>query len=854
MKHNSKKPPAVLPSLKPPSSATNVMRSTSASRSRNFESGNGGSNGSIGGAPITSVVVKNSQRRSSSSSSSSGHRQCQQGNNPTMANNSTASPSESFNAAHTTIDTPNTTNTTNNNSTDVRARIYKAQAYEAKIRMASQEQRIEALKAELEEVKFFQDVECEQQHSHYQQQQQQQQQQYGNINTKDNGNGKDAELIEALASELETLERDLKIAQDRNVQLELNLDNTHSNSNSNSNRPDESMELRRIIEQQRKEIEQSKQDAAEGVSIMRDLDKALRSARHERDESRSERDEVLGEMAKMRAEMEKLKKQQLQSDHQQQEQQQQHQSTNNDISKYQALEQSHAELQNVLALVQAQSEKNSDKMKQTLKEAHAREESLEAELQTLVNRYEERRKESKELEETLMELSDKFEEQTKELEGSCAAMEELEGLHAMEMDTLRKEHEMEMEKKISLLMEQSTSKFDIAQQAHKMILADKKKEYEVEVSNLKEELAVEIAKKDNYLTSREGEWKAKATELQTAHDNLTSEMNDAQEELARSQSKNKAFAALESNYLSEIKTLKLSIEELEKSSNHEKSSRGELDNTISNLRLENSRLKIENARLLRQIDSEDRIEFESKLLQKEKEVKNLQLQLDAAVKEKNTTPVKGGQADADLLANNKKLKHDLLSAVECSISRAKEIQSLEKELETCNSKFAKATQKIRKLEKAVAAVSAPPPPKINDGVSEEEKKRLVTEISSLRSKAWQADDTISGLKQEINLLSSKLSRTERLERELTESRTKIVDLKEALTEMEFALQALSKQRFSTSSTKRASASASSEVARDEGSMEGRESLGGERGNEEKKRQIEDDALNEYFTQRMNVGK
>ena len=110
----------------------------------------------------------------------------------------------------------NSTNNNNVEDAEMRARRYKAEAYEAKIRIASQEQRMNTLEQELEELRFFAAVEqgtaLEKESS--------------NTNTssnhndpppndedmlddKQNSSEKDAELIECLAAELEDTEKEL---------------------------------------------------------------------------------------------------------------------------------------------------------------------------------------------------------------------------------------------------------------------------------------------------------------------------------------------------------------------------------------------------------------------------------------------------------------------------------------------------------------------------------------------------------------------------------------------------------------------------------------------------------------------
>eukprot|EP00986_Skeletonema_menzelii_P000648 scaffold186_cov129-Skeletonema_menzelii.AAC.4 len=109
----------------------------------------------------------------------------------------------------------NNNNNKNTEDAEMRARRYKAEAYEAKIRIASQEQRMNALKQELEELRFFAAVEqgtaMEMESSTASS--------YHNdpppndedmLDNKQTTSEKDAELIECLASELEDTEKELK--------------------------------------------------------------------------------------------------------------------------------------------------------------------------------------------------------------------------------------------------------------------------------------------------------------------------------------------------------------------------------------------------------------------------------------------------------------------------------------------------------------------------------------------------------------------------------------------------------------------------------------------------------------------
>lgn len=108
-------------------------------------------------------------------------------------------------------------NRTANNEAEMRARVYKAEAYEAKIRMASQEQRMNTLKAELEELRFFAAVEdgtamesaaATNNNSYHNDPPPNDE---DSLDVRQMTSEKDAELIECLATELEATETELKL-------------------------------------------------------------------------------------------------------------------------------------------------------------------------------------------------------------------------------------------------------------------------------------------------------------------------------------------------------------------------------------------------------------------------------------------------------------------------------------------------------------------------------------------------------------------------------------------------------------------------------------------------------------------
>eukprot|EP00970_Alexandrium_tamarense_P004798 scaffold795_cov195-Alexandrium_tamarense.AAC.16 len=690
------------------------------------------------------------------------------------------------------------TSGSSNGDINARARLYKAEAYEAKITIASQEQRIDALQKELEEVKLFADLESNEIPT------------IGNGGAANGAGGgpADANLIEALAQELESTERDLKVAHERMGKLEHELvverSKNASGGGSNFNEAAASvatktaseafekreLELKKQIESQKKELEKNKSDASEGVAIMRELEKALRSARVERDNARLEREQAVLDVASVRAEMEQVKSGRCQSPDEQ-------------------------------------------KMAESLKEAQDREAKLQNDLQSLVKRYEEQQSQSQEMESVLSNLSEKFEEQKVELTIKTKALEEMEDMYASNLASLREDHKEDTKHQLNTLDEQ-------CRQQYEQQLAEKEKEFEHAMSALKIHHESEIKVQDDLLRP----------------------IADLNEELSRVQTKVTALEAIETNYMSEIKTLKATIQQLEQSSNND-------EEFVADLRNENIKLRSEKAELARKIergvvmynerthelhDLESRYtnaneklasireEYDQRLALKETEVKQLQSQLASASK---GSPNAKGKTDADLIVANKTLRRDLTQAVESSISRAREIQSLEKEIEAYHNKLTRANQKVKQLEKNSASAVTNTPVSSSGAPFDEEKQRLDSEISSLRTKAWEADKTINGLKQEMSRLSAKVSHTDMLENELlnarnalVESQTQISNLQEALGETEVALRAVSRLRSSP--------------RKSPGKESANEDLDKE--NEEMRTQIENDALKHYFGERLGLQK
>jgi len=690
-----------------------------------------------------------------------------------------------------------------------RARVYKAEAYEAKIRLASQEQRIKALQSELEEVKFFQAVEsnegCRNKSSE-------------EARETEKKSRDDAELIEALAQECETMEKDLKTSQTRIKELEKGLMASSKRSMDEVAWETRKAELEKKLESQQKELNKSKKDTTQGIKIIQELDSALRAARAERDDARTqlsnqciktgkghELEEALKSMQKERDEArtdlsssrqgadalaktckdleqsnETLKQWNEELHHKIQEQmieekkseaalksmQNQRDQARSDLlssrqevdaltktcagleQSNESLEQSNGELQNVLATVQSQSGKKMEQIKTAILEARSREDNLKLEYKELEVSYEQQVKESQKMESALEGMAKQFEAQQEKLLEKVAAMKELSISHSADIVNLKQQHSEEI--------------LEI-------------KENEIIVSSLEARHAQELELRESY-------------------------MKDYREKLTNAQRRNKEFEAAASNYVSEIEAMKRSLKELEKSSNIETQAHGDLQ-------LENSKLKADKDDLSRklqrglEIHKNTTVELEAKTL----ELENLLSLYQAAQIEKEFTDT---------------LKKDYSIAVTLSIERGKKIQGLEKDAETYKSQVAKLIHKIKKMEKkSETSIGA--------------NKQLESEVSSLRERVRESETA----QEQGSCQPRDKSRTEQLERDLIKaqkennaSQTQILNLQEALRDVEAALKAVSSRKFSPHKCPSPT------------------------GHEEKRRHVEDGALKEYLAHRIQTGK
>jgi len=445
----------------------------------------------------------------------------------------------------------NAGNHRNANDAEMRARVYKAEAYEAKIRMASQEQRMNTLKEELEELRFFAAVEqgaaMENSATSNNSGHNDPPPNDGDIlGVKQMSAEKDAELIECLATELEDTEKELKLTKKQlkeerskskslsekvelhstvqldNLQHELEAEKaknkaldeeisllaahregskewktkeaalnrtiehqqadlkkskknnsevattlreiegavvrlqqalddeklknqalTQNHISANAASVDKEQwqqneaELKKKIERQRGELNKWKKDAADGVTIMRELEGALRKSRRDNAElrtkveqsqdatnrfgqleeelksARNERAEALRELSSLRDECNRLSEQ-----------------SREDAAKYERLVESKEELHGFLSAAHSQLEKKVEVLRQDLSDAREREEQLKEDFQLSMDRYEQQKRETNDFKSALDELANSFEKQQIDLDLKSSEMAELEEVHA----------------------------------------------------------------------------------------------------------------------------------------------------------------------------------------------------------------------------------------------------------------------------------------------------------------------------------------------------------------------------------------------------------------------------------------
>ncbi|KAL7511980.1 hypothetical protein ACHAXN_008895 [Cyclotella atomus] len=709
-------------------------------------------------------------------------------------------------------------NKTTASATDSKTRQYKAQVYSDKITIASQTQRIEALQAELEEVRMFASAEKSTAPSVEESQQ------------------NDGELIEALAQELESTEADLKAAQSHVNRLEMELKserqkNVISSSNKSVGTASTSAstadtnsicELQKIIEKQNAEIEKCKQDAVEGVSIMRDLDKALRAARKDRDVSRAARDEALNSLETHKKQMEGMSLELETSNHhcamlerQCGEMKEEHSAL---VARYANLESSLTELQNVLTLVQSRSEKKAASMNQALAEAEEREEKGVIEYQTLMKKYTEVQGQCAEMEGVLTDLTSKFEEVKADVLMKEEELEMAKARHATNVEVIKEQHADE-------IATQQREAREAGRILYEAMLSKKETEYQAAMNEMQKQYQKQLREKEELLKAREKQWESKSR---------------------RSSDQ-------------ETQVLQARLQQIEKQYEEAKSALMERDEAICRSRSENAKLMNENTELIQKIEKGVAMYNQTASQLK---AKTAEAAAAAAVSNNKAS-------DAELVAANKALKKDLTSAVESSISRGKQIQVLEKEIELYQLKLSKANQRLKRIESDTTPSSSNEMQRLESEVVElrtraeeaeknrqilqqrvaaldnqiknarEEKHQLETQLNNLSEQGRVAEETMSNMMQEISALSAKASQVEKLEREVTDARlaladsqSRIFNLEEALQDTEMALRTVSSARLKSPVSSPGK----------EPELDCRES--------EIRRQIEDIALKEYIGQRL----
>jgi len=192
-------------------------------------------------------------------------------------------------------------------------------------------------------------------------------------------------------------------------------------------------ELKKKLERQQVELNKWKKDTADGVTIMREMEGALRKARRDNADLRAkvekseestnslgqleeelkstqnDRDEALRELSSLRDECNRLSEQ-----------------SRDDATKYEQLVTSNEELQKALSTAQSQLEKKVEILRQDLSEAKEREDQLKEACQI----YEQQKRETDDVKSALDDMANSFEKQQIDFELKSSEMAELEEVHA----------------------------------------------------------------------------------------------------------------------------------------------------------------------------------------------------------------------------------------------------------------------------------------------------------------------------------------------------------------------------------------------------------------------------------------
>ena len=586
----------------------------------------------------------------------------------------------------------------------------------------------------------------------------------------------DAELIETLAADLETLEQDLNKARSTNDSIVKELNESQlrvrelemkveAKSSPNASKREaivtkQMEELQKELTKAKSDAIQFKKDAAEGIPLMRELDKNLRAARAERDaallsaaqqQDASEKSALIKELEvalqAMKNERDEAKTSNLRA-----------------LSEISNLNKSNQDLQSKLS-TNALFHENED-----LKEDVTQCKNLNKELQTVLEGVQ------RELEET-QQREEQLKQDWPDLESALDELsQELQDLHTTNVAEIKQDHELKLE----------------GMQARN----------EVDITSLKSKHAKELEIKNGLLKSQE--------------DN----MNQLRKELSDTQIKMRAFevATSTSNLSSSFDCPMDEVQDVK-------------NTVLSSLQLENSILKEEKADLLNKLEAGPSYHGQLaqavqkiKKLEKMKGDKNEQVQtLQNKVKDIETK-VSTLKEELSVQSAKAEKMQSLQKVVE---EYAEEIKELEKKCRSLDDTLkaeltmqsvkathtAKVENELMNVQKInedliheVSLLKAEKEKSISGLVDERDKHESLQldyadaqlQAKLLRKTVEEAEITITTLKSDLEL---QLSKSAKLESTLSSSRQanegltrKVTSLEEVAQEMQLALHTVSSEK------------------------------------------------------------
>ena len=559
----------------------------------------------------------------------------------------------------------------------------------------------------------------------------------------------DAELIEALAQELETMERDLNSSQLRVGELEKSIVEARSTSSETINAMNKKRDLEKTkqLEQMQKEAEMTKQlhhlqrDSELWKKKEAEMVKQLDCQQKESESWVKREIELTSKLERAKKDAAQFKK-----------------DAEDGLPLMRELDRNLRSARSQMSALRAQISQEQDQNEQmaVVKELKVALQSTKNERDEALLQVENLEKSNKQLQCVLVNLQSQLEDKVLESqnlrhenEEMSSALAELQDLHATNVCDIKQEHLIEVEQ----LKENNETSISSLEAKHSKelemkagLLKSRESYWETHVSELQKELTVAQSKIERFdsenkalnnslkeynrvtssidvdgpldelmstIQSEHRQMKARASQLQSEKLALEKERDELKNHLESVRKENKDLADSVQTFTAEKANLEeerdgllsklergldihnhttIELEEKKEELEELQSRQGEMEQIVTNIEEENIKLKGQKADLISRLQQGIEI--------------HQQATIDLEEKNNELERLRSMQHEVDRNAENSKeneiLKKDYASAVELSVSRGKRIQTLETDAQMYQSQLSKAAQKIKKLEKKMS--------------------------------------------------------------------------------------------------------------------------------------------------------